>query len=176
MAIKRQADESAELGVNGTLMWYYHICIREVWLISHQVTPYEHDENLQLGRYISQHSYDREQKEVSVAGVKLDVLGRRDDGTLIVGEIKKSSRYEDSARMQLLLYLETLEKMGLKAVGELRFPSERRRVRISLDDAARKKLDKAKRDILRIVYLEHAPKPKKLKWCTKCAYREFCWS
>ncbi|HIP42776.1 MAG TPA: Dna2/Cas4 domain-containing protein, partial [Aquifex aeolicus] len=27
----------SELSVNGTLVWYYHICKREVWLIGHGI-------------------------------------------------------------------------------------------------------------------------------------------
>ncbi len=32
---------SSEIHVNGTLIWYYFICQREVWLMGHQLNPDE---------------------------------------------------------------------------------------------------------------------------------------
>ncbi len=163
------------LEVNGTMMWYYHICPREVWLIGRQITPYKEDDNMEMGRYISEKSYKRERKEVEIGPVKIDVLSAR-NGRVVVGEIKKSSKYMESAKMQLLLYLDILQKAGIEAEGELRVPLERKRERVVLDEENKKKLEHAKRDILRILYLGKPPEPKKVNWCTKCAYREFCWS
>jgi CRISPR-associated exonuclease Cas4 len=175
MSEGESVKSSSYIEVNGTMMWYYYICPREVWLIGHQITPYKEDDNMEMGRYISENSYRREKKEVALGPVKIDVLSAR-NGRLIVGEVKKSSKYMESAKMQLLLYLEILQKAGIEAEGELRIPLERKREKVVLDEDNRKKLENAKRDILRILYLDKPPEPKKVKWCTKCAYREFCWS
>jgi len=54
--------EGREINVSGTLVWYYYICPREVWLIGHQINPDEDDANVSLGRFIQDYSYPRERK------------------------------------------------------------------------------------------------------------------
>ena len=49
-----------QVGVGGTLIWYYFICKRQVWLISHQLTPDQDDTNIVIGRLIDRTSYGRE--------------------------------------------------------------------------------------------------------------------
>ncbi len=36
----------------GTLVWYYFICKMEVWLMGHEITPDDDQENLKVGRAI----------------------------------------------------------------------------------------------------------------------------
>ncbi|MFD3270321.1 Dna2/Cas4 domain-containing protein [Paenibacillus dendritiformis] len=90
--------------------------------------------------------------------------------------MKKTSSYLTSAKMQVLFYLYNLKKAGIDAVGELRFPEEKRREAVVLDDGAEKKLMEAVQNIRRIIARETPPLPKKIKFCGKCAYREFCWA
>lgn len=164
-----------DIHVSGTLIWYYYICHREVWLMSHQITPDQDDANVGLGRFIQDYSYQRERKELQVGNSKLDVFHVSDEG-LVVGEVKKSSKFNESSRMQLAFYLAELKERGIEAKGELRFPKEKRRELVVLDEKTEAELDKARRDILRIVYLPVPPEPNKINFCKKCAYTEFCWS
>lgn len=165
----------SDIGVGGTLIWYYYICKREVWLISHQLTPDQEDTNVAIGRLIDRNSYSREKKEIAVGSSKMDIF-RVVDGKLVIGEVKKSSRYRDSARMQLAFYLKELAERGIEAIGELRFPEEKKRETVELNEELINELQNVERDILRIVYMEKPPAPKKVKWCRNCAYAEFCWS
>jgi len=98
------------------------------------------------------------------------------NGELIIGEVKKTSKYRQSARMQLAFYLDELKQRGVKAIGELRFPREKQREEVILDEETEKELDRTKREILRILYLPHPPIPVKIKFCKNCAYADFCWS
>lgn len=164
-----------DLHVSGTLVWYYYICLREVWLISHQITPDQDDANVSLGRFIQKYSYPREHKEITVGHSKMDIF-KIGNGEIIVGEVKKTSKYRQSARMQLAFYLDELKQRGVKAVGELRFPREKRREEVILDEVTERELDRTKREILRILYLPQPPPPVKIKFCKNCAYAEFCWS
>lgn len=164
-----------DVKIGGTLIWYYYICPREVWLMGHQINADQDDTNVSLGRFIGEHTYERERKEISVGGSKIDVFHIH-DGEMVIGEVKKSSKFRASARMQLAFYLSELKERGINARGELRFPKEKIREEVILDDALAEELDKAKRDILRIVYLEKPPEPKKISFCKNCAYAEFCWS
>lgn len=162
-------------GVNGTLIWYYYICKREVWLMARQLNPDEHDENVEWGRFLHEWRYGREKKELSFSNLKLDIVGER-DGKLLVVEVKKSSSFEKSAAMQLLFYLWQLQESGVEAKGELRFPEEKKRMTVELNDGKISELQHAVQDIRRIIDSSKPPAAKKIKFCNKCAYREFCWA
>jgi CRISPR-associated exonuclease Cas4 len=163
-----------EINVSGTLIWYYYICKREVWLISHQLTPDQENTNIAIGRIIDATSYSREKKQLAVGASKMDIY-RLADGKLIIGEVKKSSKYRGSARMQLGFYLKELAARGIEATGELRFPEEKTRELVELDEELKSELEFVERDILRIVYQVQPPTPVKNKYCRNCAYAEFCW-
>ncbi|QGP92360.1 hypothetical protein MGLY_17350 [Neomoorella glycerini] len=165
----------ADIGVGGTLVWYYYICLRQVWLISHQITPDADDGNLILGRFIGETSYNREKKELAIGSSKMDVY-HFNNGEMVVGEVKKSSKYNQSARMQLAFYLKELHKRGIQARGELRFPQEKKKEEVILDEDTLAEIERVERDILRLVYLQQPPPPVKNRFCKKCAYSEFCWS
>jgi CRISPR-associated exonuclease Cas4 len=167
--------ENQEINVSGTLVWYYYICPREVWLIGHQINPDEDNANVSLGRFIQDYSYPRERKEMLVGHSKMDVFRMGKEG-LIIGEVKKSSKYRNSARMQLAFYLSELKQRGIEARGELRFPREKRKEEVVLDEKTDQELDRVRREILRILYLPRPPIPVKINFCKKCAYAEFCWS
>jgi CRISPR/Cas system-associated exonuclease Cas4 (RecB family) len=35
--------------ITGTLLWYYAICKREVWLMAHSIAPDEENQALEMG-------------------------------------------------------------------------------------------------------------------------------
>lgn len=165
----------SDIHINGTLIWYYYICPRETWLMSHQLVPDQDEGNVVLGKYIGENTYQREKREMEVGGSKIDVF-HVEEGKMVVGEVKKSSKYRESAKMQLAFYLSELKERGVEAVGELRFPKEKLREEVVLDEPLVQELEKVKREILRIVYLPKPPEPRKINFCRNCAYAEFCWS
>ena len=81
-------DENQEMHVSGTLVWYYYICPREVWLIGHQIAPDQDDANVSLVRFIQDYSCPRERKELAVGNSKMDVF-KLESGELLIGEVKK---------------------------------------------------------------------------------------
>lgn len=164
-----------EMPVTGTDIWYYFICKRESWFMLHRIAPDEDDENIEIGRFIHEYTYGRGKKEVDLDSLKIDRLTKV-NGQLIVREIKKSSRFKESARYQLLFYLDTLKEMGIEAKGELLFPEERRREVVEWTPEAKEKLDEAIQEIRRIARQPVPPPPKKINFCRKCAYREYCWA
>lgn len=102
--------------IGGTLVWYCLICKRQVWLISHGVEADKEDEFLKLGRLIDESSYERVRHSVSFGDSKFDLL-KEEKGVLVIGEIKKSSRSIEAARLQLAHYLYELAKSGIAARG-----------------------------------------------------------
>jgi len=161
--------------ITGTLIWYYFVCKREVWFMAHEITPFQDDPFLEIGRIIHEHSYSREKKEIEAESMKFDIVKRR-DSNFVIAEIKKSSRFLEPALMQLAFYLYRLEKQGLKMNGELLIPKEKKRVKVSLNDELKRKLEDAISHIKEIVKSEIPPHPKKIPFCKRCAYNEFCWA
>jgi len=164
-----------EFSVTGTLVWYYCVCPRQVWLMARHLLPDEDDTNVEIGRFIHETAYQRDKKEIDLGNAKIDLL-RMEDGELVVGEVKKSSRHTRSARMQLLFYLLQLKEMGIKARGELLFPTEKKKEDVVLDEEGEAEIRKIVSNIEEIVMQAQPPPPVKIKHCWPCAYREFCWS
>ena len=161
--------------VTGTHIWYYYICKREVWLISHQITPDQENDNIALGKYFDQESYQREKKSLEVESNRIDIF-HREDGKLVVGEVKKSSKYSESAKMQLAYYLLKLSENGIEAKGELKFPKEKVSLEVNLDESLKKELMMAVEEIQSIMESKTPPLPTKIRFCNNCGYVEFCWS
>lgn len=172
---KPSPDYPSSPKVIGSYVQAFLICPRQVWLMSRQVCPDEDHELLQIGRLIQSQSYARERKEVHIEHLALDLV-RRAGKNFVVAEVKKSSRAAEAARMQLAFYLYELKQMGLEAEGELLFPEERTRQKVVLDEALIEEVESLKRKIAILVGQPLPPPPERVKFCSKCAYAEFCWA
>ena len=164
-----------EFTVNGTLIQQYYICKREVWLTAHNLSGDQDNENLVIGRVIGENSYKREKKEVDLGHAKIDLV-RTENGQVIIGEVKKSSKFIESSSKQLLFYLLQMKEMGIEAKGELLVPEEKRKIEVVLDPKNENEIRNTIEDIERIAGSELPPKATKNKYCRNCAYAEFCWA
>jgi CRISPR-associated exonuclease Cas4 len=182
--------------LTGTLVWYYVACQRQCWLIAHEVNADQDNELLDLGRQLHEQSYQRERKELTMPGMKIDVLkvkgspgsrgslsnqdtkspGNQDTPTLVVCEVKKSDRFLRSAVMQLCFYLWRLKQQGVTAKGELLIPRKKKRIPVELTDAKERELERMMREIEQLVAQPKPPAAVKGRFCKKCAYEEFCFS
>lgn len=161
--------------ITPTLVWYYYICPREVWLMSHRLTPEQDDNLVELGRIFHKYGYKRNKKDISLEGMKIDMI-RREGDKYVVCEVKKSSRFEFPAKMQLVYSLYILKNMGIYAKGELLIPTEKKKIEVELNEELEKEIEKVVLKIKEIMAEEKPPPPKKIKYCRKCAYRYFCWA
>ncbi|AEG14080.1 CRISPR-associated protein Cas4 [Desulfofundulus kuznetsovii DSM 6115] len=166
---------ATDIRVIGSFVQAMMICPRQVWLMSRQICPDEDNVFLELGRLIGSHAYGRERKEIHLGHLCLDLV-RRGGREFVVGEVKKSSRAREAARMQLAFYLYELREMGIEAEGELLFPEERRRERVVLDAGLVQQVEELKRRIIAVIYRDKPPPPQKIPFCSKCAYAELCWA
>jgi CRISPR-associated exonuclease Cas4 len=166
-------SEKARIG--GTLVWYYSICHRQVWLMSRSIAPKPDDDYLALGRLIDQNTFVREKHQITFGDNKFDFMQDK-DGTLIVSEVKKSSRAERSAILQLAHYLYALKKESIEAKGVLHFPTEKKKVDVILTDHLIAELESIYSAILALASKETPPHSEWSKYCPKCAYAEYCWS
>ncbi|MGB9831804.1 MAG: CRISPR-associated protein Cas4 [Thermoproteota archaeon] len=158
--------------ITGTLIWYYFICKREVWLMAHEITPDQDFTPLEIGRAVHEIFYKGVKKEISLEGMKLDFFKRKER---IVCEVKTSSRFVESAKFQTLYYLYRLKEVGVEASGEILIPREKKIIRVYLDAESEEKLLNTIEDIKNIVSLEKPLKPIKNPYCKRCAYKDFCW-
>lgn len=158
-----------------TLIWYYYICKREVWLLSRQLEPYQSNPFIEIGKLISEESYKRQLKEIHLENMVIDLL-KTEGKDVVVAEVKKSSKYEKAAKMQLAYYLLRLKAMGIEAKGELLFPLEKKRITVELTPEIEEELKEVQDKIKQIILNETAPFPKKIKFCNKCGYQQLCWA
>lgn len=162
--------------VTGSAVLSLTVCEREAWLIAHQIEPDQSNPYLEVGRFIHQESYPKRGiREVSLPGMKIDMIFQQGKVT-IVGEIKKSSKFLEGARMQLLYYLYELEKRGVKASGKIMIPRERKQVEVRLGETEKEELERFLEKAERILSLPKVPERKKTGFCRKCGYELFCWS
>lgn len=166
---------SEEIHLTGSAFYNYVICPRKAWLMQYQVDPEREHELLSLGRLNNTEHYQRAEKELPLPGIKVDQI-RREDGKLVIGEVKKSSSGMEASILQLSFYLHTLEEAGVKARGEVLVPKERKKVAVVLDEGTRKNLTEATKEITDLMRSHKPPKAEWIPFCHNCAYAEFCWS
>ncbi len=143
--------------------------------MKHEITPYEDFDLLEFGRAIHEGSYKREKKEFLFDTIKIDLIKFKGK-TTIIGEIKKSSSYLLPAKMQLLFYMYRLNLMGVSVEGEILVPKEKKKQKVSLTEENRKNIEFTLEQIRNIIRMPIAPKLVKIRFCDKCAYRDFCFA
>ena len=161
--------------ITGNLVNAYFICRRKVWLFAHEVNPSLENPYLEIGKLIGEESYKRAKKEIVAGNLKIDMIEKA-NGKTVIAEIKKSSKGEKAAEMQLLFYLYRLKQQGIKAKGELLIPKERKRIPVELTDENKRELENAIADIREILEMDKPPLLKRIPFCRNCAYNEFCWA
>ncbi len=137
--------------------------------MARQIVPEQENPHIEIGRFISDTTYKRDKKQIHLEGITID-LAKLDDEKLIIGEVKKSSKFRDSARMQLCFYLYVLRDYGIEAEGELLFPKEKKREKVVLTDETIKELEGTIKVIREVVSRDMPPKAVKIGYCTNCGY------
>lgn len=143
--------------------------------MSRNIVPDQGDENIDYGRFMHENTYKRNKKEISFGNVKFDVILDTKE-KLVIGETKKTSKYSEASRWQLLYYLKVLRDAGIDADGVLLYPEEKKRTEVILDELSLKELEEMKSEITEIALSETAPPAEKNKYCYRCGYREYCYS
>ena len=159
--------------ITGTLVWYYHVCEREVWLMGREITPDEDYEALDMGRAVHEIHYQRMKREVALNGIKIDIIKAQ---SKTICEVKTSSKYLDAAKMQLAYYLYRLKEAGIDTTGEILIPKEKKKIEITLTPELNETLLKTLRRIRDIVEQELPPPSRRIRFCRNCAYKDMCWT
>ena len=143
--------------------------------MAREINPNEDDYFLEMGRLIHEDVYPREKKEIETTNMKIDLMKNK-NGEMVVGEVKKSSRFLLPSEMQLAFYLYQLKKKGLNLTGELLIPKEKKRIPVKLTDDLEGKVKQTLGEIKEIIDKVTPPEAERVQWCRHCAYSEFCWA
>ena len=161
-----------EIKATGTQVHYYVICKRKLWLHTHQISLEVESDLVLQGKILHETSYKRKESKEVLLGelIKIDLY---DDE--YIGEVKSSSKMKEADMAQLLYYLYFLKRSGIERKGRLHYPKEKRTEEICLTEADEEKVRAILIGIEEISSLDKPPKIKKLPYCSKCAYYNFCW-
>lgn len=79
--------------------------------------------------------------------------------------------------MQLAYYLYYLKKeKGLDLAGILLFPKERKTELLELTPELEAEVKNKLNQLKHLLFSETPPPAKRIKYCAKCSYNEFCWA
>ena len=142
--------------------------------MGHAIEPWRDHEQLSLGRLLHQTAYPRARHEVSLPGMKVDLV-ETEGGTLVAAEVKLSRGAAHAHRLQLAYYLMRLEEEGVRARGELRYPKERRVEPLELTPELRAEVKRVLKELHALLQEPKPPPPRRIPYCARCAYHAFCW-
>ena len=157
------------------MVQYFATCKRELWFFSKGINQNYQDENILIGRWLQEKSYQNEKKGILIDNtINIDFLKEKEG--LVVHEIKKSSRLPIAVNAQILYYLWYLKKKkGVKTTGVIVYPKEKKRVQVTLTKENEEYIEEILEKIPSIVNANIPPKAVKKSFCKNCSYFEFCW-
>lgn len=159
--------------MTGTQISYYFLCKRKLWLFTHKIDMEQNNENVSMGKFISETTYEREKHEIKIDDIVLDFYDAKNK---IIHEVKKSDKMEDTHIWQVRYYISVLESKGITGVkGEINYPKLKQRIEVELTDRDREELNKIKEEIKKIVELELPPEVINKPFCKNCAYYDLCY-
>lgn len=159
--------------VGGLMVNYLLICPRKLWLYSRGLRMEHTSEKVELGDFLHRSSFERSPvKELLIEDiVKIDVMLEEKQIT----EVKYSSKMLFATKAQVAYYLYYLKKRGVMLKGEIRFPREKRKESVELDERLEEFVEDCLRKIWEILRREKPPSQERGRTCRSCSYEEFCW-
>jgi CRISPR-associated exonuclease Cas4 len=163
--------------ITGTIVNYYFVCHRELWLFANGINMEQESELVYEGKLIHEESYPQRSskyEEVSIDGIKVDYYDARNK---IIHEIKKSNKVDKAHEWQLKYYIYVFEQHGIDGVsGILEYPTLRKTQEVMLTDVDRDEIRSMVLDIEGIIAKEQCPPQVKKGICRNCSYYDFCYA
>lgn len=159
--------------MNGTLINYYYICKRKLWLSYNKINLESNSEDVLIGKELHNELNKSKNTEIELDGIKIDKL--TDDYVI---EVKKSDSNIEASIMQLKYYLYILNSYNIKKDGKLKIIEKdktTRDIKIKYDKKVEKEVKDTIIEIEKIINNSIIPPINKdIKKCKKCSYYEFC--
>lgn len=152
----------------------HRYCPRILWLMRRGVALQRHNQDVLVGRALSQSAYARKEKELELQDYgKVDFHQIRDGE---VCETKKSPQPKGADLLQTKAYLVWLKDRNVSVErATVRYPKLRKTKVIAWSDAVREEVQTEIANATRTVAQEKAPpRPDSLRLCQKCAFLDYC--
>ncbi|MFM2268910.1 MAG: CRISPR-associated exonuclease, Cas4 family [Bacteroidota bacterium] len=163
--------------ITATLINYFKLCHRKVWLSAHNIEMEHTSEIVTEGRLVGEYTYpQRSEKytEIAFDGIKIDFY---DPKNKVVHEIKKSPKMEDAHVAQVKYYLFVLKRNGIEnATGVIEYPKQRIKKEVFLSDDDEIEIQKWEIEIQHIIQQQNCPPVLKKTVCKSCSYADFCYA
>ncbi|MDK2836557.1 MAG: CRISPR-associated exonuclease Cas4 [Thermosediminibacterales bacterium] len=163
--------------ITGTLVSYYFICRRKLWLHAKGLNLENVSGNADVikGRILHETRFKRESsRDLDFDNVKIDFFKYGDE--VYVHEVKKSKKFEEAHIWQLKYYIYVLQNRGVNCfAGVIHYPTTMRKIDVKLTNEDKDLLGKALVDINNILQEMCPPAKLNKKFCKKCAYYDFCY-
>ena len=177
--------------INATLINYYHLCHRKMWLHANGITMEHTSDIVYEGKLIGEESYPQRAEKNQELEISVDLPSQNGEGAGVrcsakidffdakngvVHETKKSNSMEKAHVAQVKFYLFLLRKNGVKAdYGIIEYPKIRQTERVDLLDEDIIEVEKWVADVARIIGQEICPPKLPVSKCKSCSYFDFCW-
>ena len=158
------------MNITGTHIHYYFICKRKLWFFSRNITMESNSDIVSLGKLLHEESYKKNYKEILIDNIKMDFI----NNSCEVHEIKKSMKMKEAHIYQLLYYLYTLKRKGIRAVGFIDYPLLKKREKVELTEEKEKEIECIVEEIRKIIKMLQPPSEKECTCNKKSAYYDLC--
>lgn len=159
----------------GTLIAYYLICQRKLYLHANNLKCEDNSELVKIGKYLHQERQAKlredEDTEILIDSVKIDSI----KGDYVI-EYKKKNSDEKACIAQLLFYLYTLKQKGIVKKGILKFKENRNDLIVELTEENQQYIEDLTKKVEEVITSETIPEVINKPKCKKCAYYDYCYS
>ena len=160
-----------------TLINYFHICHRKLWLHANDIRMEHSSDVVTEGKLIGENTYQQrpvKYVELQIDGIKIDFY---DAKNRVVHEVKKSDKIETAHEAQVKYYLYVLKKHGIDgATGIIEYPTIRHTTHVELSEDDLNLIPLWEAEIASIISSDAIPVVIEKPICKKCSYFEFCYS
>lgn len=168
-------DNFQRAKITGTMIAYYIVCKRKLWLFANHITMEKYSDLVDIGRLISETTFKREKdKEIMIGDtLKVDFLKLGD--SIVVHEVKKSRKLEDAHIWQVKFYVYYLKNLGINcSSGVIHYPKLMRKIDVNFTEDDKHKIENFHLEINSLLNMK-IPQPIKRGYCKNCAYYTFCY-
>ena len=176
------------MNINATLVNYYFLCHRKMWLHANAIRMEHTSDIVYEGKLIGEESYPQRAEKNQEVELSLAYPPLGADGALtakidffdtkkgVVHEIKKSNAKEKAHVAQVQFYMYLLRKNGVEvSYGLIEYPKLRHTERVMLDEDDEQNVESWVKEITEILTKEQCPQRLSISKCRSCSYFDFCW-
>jgi len=164
--------------MQGVYIDYYFHCKRQLWLYAKNIRMEHTSEDVEIGKFISENTYDRKIHEIYLSDCDNNegVIDFMDKKRKIIHEVKKSKKMEDLHIWQIKYYIYLLENLGVNGIkGEIDYPKIKKIIKVEFSDKDKNDIQSIINEINRILKMQLPPPIINEPYCKRCSYYEFCY-